>query len=306
MRTALRLRDEVTIARATLPKRLGWGQRRRGKKKYDGFGRAMPLRSVKRGVWLLGVGACGALPAACEPTVIIGARVCPQSPNDGGTPANPEAGVALPWSTGFEDGFCDYAPPLGFCYETGSASYTLVTSPVHSGRYAAAFTVSSDTDGGSQVRCVEQGVFPSAAYYGAWYLVPSVAVNSGNWNLLYFQGGVPGQRLHGLWNISLVNLSDGGLHVSFFDFLTGTTSDASAVPPIPIGQWFHLEVYFKRASDTGGALTVWQDSTPVANLTGIATDDTNWGQWYVGNLANALSPPGSTVYVDDVTIASAP
>ena len=32
------------------------------------------------------------------------------------------------------------------------------------------------------------------------------------------------------------------------------------------------------------------------------TDDSRWGQWFVGNYATALSPPSSTVYVDDVTI----
>ena len=39
------------------------------------------------------------------------------------------------------------------------------------------------------------------------------------------------------------------------------------------------------------------------HLTGLVTDDTDWGQWYVGNLADALVPPASTVYVDDVTIS---
>jgi hypothetical protein len=215
--------------------------------------------------------------------------------------------VTLPWTTGFEDGFCDYAPPLGFCFATGSGSYKIVTSPVHTGDYAAAFSVSDTDDAGSQARCVEQGVFPRAAYYGAWYYVPASAVNSGVWNLFHFQGGVPGQLLHGLWDVSLVNLADAGpLHVVSFDFLTGGTPDASAVPPIPIGQWFHLEVYFKRASDATGQLTILQDGEVAVNLTDLATDDTSWGQWYVGNLATALLPHASTVYVDDVTIASAP
>jgi hypothetical protein len=43
-----------------------------------------------------------------------------------------------------------------------------------------------------------------------------------------------------------------------------------------------------------------------ADLTGIASDDTDWGQWYVGNLATSVLPPTSTVYVDDVTIGPTP
>jgi hypothetical protein len=260
-----------------------------------------------RSPWAL-VAAIAVLAAAsaCEPTVIVG-RVCPESP-DAAAALDPDASVTLPWTNGFEDGFCDYASPMGFCYATGAGSYTLVTSPVHSGHYAAAFAVRSNAaDGGSQARCVEQGVFPQAAYYGAWYYVPASALNSGVWNLLHFQGGVAGQTLHGLWDVSLVNLGDAGpLHIVFFDFLTGSVPDASAVPPIPIGQWFHLEVYFRRASNSSGQFTILQDGEVAVNLTGLATDDTDWGQWYVGNLATALLPPASTVYVDDVTIGPAP
>jgi hypothetical protein len=159
--------------------------------------------------------------------------------------------------------------------------------------------------GGSQVRCVQQGVFPSEAYYGAWYYIPALAQNSGLWNLFHFQGGVPGQTLGGKWDVSLVNSSDGGaLQIVFFDFLTGSTPSTAAAPPIPIGQWFHIEVYFKRAKDTTGELTLWQDSVMAVHLTGLVTDDTDWGQWYVGNLATALAPPASTIYVDDVTIST--
>jgi hypothetical protein len=252
--------------------------------------------------------------SSCAPTIPIGAlRFCPQGPTepDGGAGIDPDASVTLPWTTGFEDGFCDYAAPMGFCKLTGSGSYTVVTSPVHSGHYAAEFTVQSLPDGGaSQSRCVEQGVFPETAYYGAWYYVPAPAQNSGVWNLFHFQAGPAGGTLDGLWDVSLVNVGDGGpLHTVFFDFLSNGAPDASAVPNIPIGKWFHLEVYFKRASDATGELSFLQDGVPAVTLTGLATEktgDTGWGQLFIGNYANALVPPSSTVYVDDVTFGSAP
>lgn len=226
---------------------------------------------------------------------------CLGSSADAGPTADPDASVG-PWTTGFENGFCDYAAPTGFCYTVGAASYSLVTSPVHSGRYAAAFTVQGVPDGGgAQVRCVEQGVFPSAAYYGAWYYVPALAKNSGNWNLFHYQGAAAGQMQHYLWDVSLVNQSDAGsLNLLFRGFLNQGVYQAPV--SIPIRQWFHLEVYFKRAKDASGEMSVLQDGAPVVHVTGIVTDDTDWGQWYVGNLANDLLPPASTVYVDDVTI----
>jgi hypothetical protein len=96
--------------------------------------------------------------------------------------------------------------------------------------------------------------------------------------------------------------SGGPLHVILYDSLNGMAPNANAVPSIPIGQWFHIEVYFKRAKDTTGAITLLQDGVTAVSLTGLVTDPTDWGQWYVGNWADNLMPPVSTVYVDDVTI----
>jgi hypothetical protein len=231
--------------------------------------------------------------------------------SDGGAaPApDPDASVGA-WTTSFEDGFCDYAAPTGFCYAAGPGSYSLVTSPVHSGRYAAAFTAQAVGDasvGAGQARCVEQGVFPSAAYYGAWYYVPAEAVNNGTFNLLHFQGTAAGMAGRSLWDVSLANTGSGGpLHIYLYDFLNGMTPNANAVPPIPIGQWFHIEVYFKRASDTTGTLTLMQDGTTAVSLTGLVTDPTDWGQWYVGIWADSLMPPTATIYVDDVSIGFTP
>jgi hypothetical protein len=230
---------------------------------------------------------------------------CLGSGADAGAVADPDSSVG-PWTTSFENGFCDYAMPTGFCYTAGPGSYTLVTSPVHSGTYAAAFTAHAVGDAGvgaGQARCVEQGVFPSAAYYAAWYYVPAEAVNSGTWNLLHFQGIGPGTMGSNLWDVSLVNMGSGGpLHIILYDFLNGMAPNANAVPAIPIGQWFHIEVYFKRAKDTTGQITLLQNGVMAVNLTGLVTDPTDWGQWYVGNWADNLMPPSSTVYVDDVTI----
>jgi hypothetical protein len=281
----------------------------------DGFPRRVPLRSVEWRAWLpriIAIGGAFISAMGCEPTVVIGTRVCPMSPTpEVGDSAAPDADAPVPlaWSNGFEDGFCDYTLPLRFCFETGSGTYSLVTSPVHSGRYAAAFSLIAGSDGGSQARCAEQGVFPAAAYYGAWYYIPESAVNTGNWNLLYFQGGVPpptNQAPTNVWDLSLINQSDGGLRMVVYEPFAGGVADSGAAPAVPIGQWFHLEVYFKRAKDTTGEFSVWQDGVLAVHLTGVETDDTNWGQWYIGNQATALSPAASTVYVDDITMGPTP
>jgi hypothetical protein len=221
------------------------------------------------------------------------------------------------WQNGFENGFTAWGLPAneGFCYPlvpVGGASLMTVTSrpdagpqgPVHSGQYAAAFTINTDVASASQTRCVRQGVLPPSAYYGAYYYVPATATNNGNWNLLHFQGSnvANGSCVLELWDVSLNNDADGGLTTSVYDFLRQRLLPAG--PAIPIGQWFHLEVFLQRAADDTGRFTLYQDGIAVLDLKSLATDDSAWGQWFVGNFATALSPGLSTVYVDDVTISA--
>jgi hypothetical protein len=86
--------------------------------------------------------------------------------------------------------------------------------------------------------------------------------------------------------------------------------DAIRVPPnrpeIPIGAWFHLEFQLRRAADASGEIALYQDGELLLALTALATDDSEWGQWYVGSYANSLTPPEATVYVDDISIQAAP
>ena len=128
---------------------------------------------------------------------------------------------------------------------------------MHSGQYAAAFSVTTDSAAGAQARCVRQGTLPIQAYYEAWYYVPSLSTNNAVWNLFHFQGGdSAGATLHGLWDISLINNDSGGLRLVVYQFpitgATGGTPDMSSTPAIPIGKWFHIEMFLKRASDATG------------------------------------------------------
>jgi hypothetical protein len=171
---------------------------------------------------------------------------------------------------------------------------------VRSGNFAAAFSVTATGETG-QARCFREGVLPKAAYYGAWYYIPAFASNINNWNLFYFQGGAP-SALHGLWDVSLRSTEDAELFLQLFDHFAGTPRVIEGIPPVPIGSWFNVELYFERAADMTGRIELYQDGELIITLADLTTDDTDWGQWYVGNLAAALMPPESTVYVDDVTI----
>jgi hypothetical protein len=242
---------------------------------------------------------------ACEPTVVVGQWTCPASTADASAVPGIGDPVSIPWSTGFENRFCDYASPTGFC--TQPLQYNVVTSPTKNGHFAAAFTAVAE-DGGAlrQSRCVRQGVLPPVAYYGAWYYIPATATNTGVWNLFHFQGAnTPTSIQHGLWDVSLVNGSNGALNARVFNFLwNGVGTNIGDAPPAPIASWFHLEFFLRRAKDTTGEASLYQDGKRVVDFTNLLTDDTNWAQWYVGNYVTKLNPPDSTLYVDDVTIAA--
>ncbi len=276
----------------------------------EGSAAASASRQLGAGRWL----ALAWLSCACSSKLVIATWACSQSSDAGRTDSSSsEAGDSFefPWSTGFEDGFCDYQGGSGFCFATGVSRYQIVTSPVRSGQYAAAFSVTTGSDAGSQARCVRQGKLPTQAYYGAWYYVPSLSTNTAVWNLFHYQGGdSAGATLHGLWDISLINNDSGGLRLVVYQFpLTGAaggTPAMSSTPAIPIGKWFHIEMFLKRASDATGEVQVYQDTVSVLHQTDLVTDDSEWGQWYVGNLANNLNPPESTLYVDDVSITDTP
>ena len=241
------------------------------------------------------------LSSACEPELVVGTW-CP-APGGDQAPGNRSKVVDASWSTGYELGFCEYVEAGGYCYPSGS--YTMVDSPVHSGRKAAAFSVTSDTDPvAKQSRCFREGALPREARYGAWYYVPVDVDNAGNWNLMHFQGG---DDLHGLWDVSMQNVDDGRLRLYLFGFLPNPTFPTlGPAPEVPIGSWFHLEFRLLRAKNAMGEIALYQDGALIHEVTGIVTDDTDFGQWYVGNLAHQLSLSESTLYVDDVTIQAVP
>lgn len=270
----------------------------------------MPLPRAHAKTWLERCSAilCSVAVVSCQPPLVVGeldldcqgqagARSLNQNGvfNDGPLPA--------PWKTSFEDGFCGYKSQAGFCYADDDSEYRVVTSPVHSGPFAAAFDFHpTDKAGARQVRCVREGVLVDEGYYGAWYYVPSKLRGSDSWNLFHFQGGPPGKQLHGLWDVSMDRRS-GELAVYVENWLDDARYDAATPVPIPFDRWFQLEFYLKRSADPTGEVALFQDGVELLRQTDLITDDSPFAQWYVGNWAGSVTPTSTiTLYVDDVSV----
>jgi hypothetical protein len=216
------------------------------------------------------------------------------------------AGKNLPvtpgWSTSFEDGFCGYSDATGFCYSDPDAKYRLVESPARTGRRAAAFDITTQANkDGRQARCVREGLLPGDAVYGAWFYLPSGTTTNGNWNLMHFQGS-DDTELRGLWDISVVEAEAGTLRPLVRGFLGAGTLMPSDEVMLPTNEWFALHFRLRRDATAAGAVALYLNGQLIVEASDIVTDDSTWGQWYVGNLASQLNPPQSTIYVDDVTI----
>ncbi|RYZ05379.1 MAG: hypothetical protein EOO73_20365 [Myxococcales bacterium] len=258
---------------------------------------------------LLALGGSLWLSACSEPRVVVGELKCPL--NEGGAAGRNEDGsfnsgpLPAPWETSFEDSFCGYERDAGFCYADPGSGYRLVTSPVRTGPFAAAFELAlNGEEVPHQARCVREGVLPDAAYYGAWFYIPSGSSDPNNWNLVHFQGGTPGDRqLAGMWDVN-VRQDDSGMLALYVADTRPLPHDYVQEDPVPLptDRWFHLEFYLKRAADETGEIALFQDDEELLRVSEIVTDDNELVQWYVGNFANAITPAESTLYVDDVSI----
>ncbi|HTQ03070.1 MAG TPA: hypothetical protein VMI54_04410 [Polyangiaceae bacterium] len=249
--------------------------------------------------------------AACEPDLVVGKWTCLTSVgaagpvDDAGKKQPVTEPLAVPWSTGFEDAFCGYDDAKGWCYGDQGV-YTSVASPVHSGRRAAAFTVSRADGGGGvmQARCAREGTFPSDAYYGAWFYLPALPQSVGNWNLIHFQGeNADESGWQGLWDVTLVKTSSGGFGLTLVEDFNGPALAQQHPPDIAPGAWFEVVVHWVRSSNATGEITLYEDDQTLVDLKGV-TDPFTYDQWYVGNLVNATTEAELTVDVDDVFIAA--
>lgn len=260
----------------------------------------------------LGVAALLSLSACSEPTLLVGELGCGESEGgaSGGDDISDDDGLLdAPWQTSFEDSFCSYRRDAGFCYSYEGAGFRLVTSPVRTGPFAAAFDLDMDVPNFQhQARCVREGALPEAAVYGAWFYIPSGASDPENWNLVHFQGGEPGQRgpRAGTWDVTVGQSRTGELALYVADLRRETRHEQLDPVPLPTDRWFHLEFYLKRAADPTGEVALFQDGKELIRVSGVVTDDNTVTEWYVGNYALSLSPAQSTLYVDDVTIRLQP
>jgi Polysaccharide lyase len=146
---------------------------------------------------------------------------------------------------------------------------------------------------------------PPEAFYGAWFFIPaSLQVRS--WLSLhhfgYHRSGAA--ETTPLFDFNVYPLADGSLAAHVYDPTAMMNLEQTNPVPVPVAQWVHFEIFFKKAADATGRITVWQDGVQILDLQNLITAPTDQIQWDAGGGSNDIAPSPATVYFDDATIST--
>ncbi len=263
----------------------------------------LPIVSAKqnaeRGPWsrwpvVLGCALLAA--AACDRRVDLGAI------GDGA--------ASLLWSATFESGNLSEwtGDGQGGAFNENIAFVPSATTTIaHSGRYAGSVTLSPTASMTSTNYLFRNAPSPAAAYYSAWFYVPS-SVTVGAWlSLIHFRGSqtADGNAPFATWDVNLYPRADGSLAAQLYDYSSQINTRQLTPVPVPFDTWVQFEVHFVKATDATGRIEIWQDGALILARVGLATVTNDWLQWDAGGACDALSSSPATVYLDDAAISTA-
>ena len=265
--------------------------------------------------WRVLVGAAALL--ACDPKVQVGLdHIALDAPGGhsgataeaggssvGGAGATAAAGSSSGGSPGIlfsadhETGdFSEWSAAAG-PFLRGDATLAVTDAQAHSGNYGAVGSIlSSGID--DTTAATFQPIQALEATYGAWFLIPEL-VETSHWELFGFNDATPEVTTPDRFDVAVAS-DAGSFGLRLFEHGVGYTETDAVVP---IGRWFHLEV-FLRAAPEDGRLVLWLDGTQVLEIGPQPTAASDRISWGIGNIGG---PAPSTLYFDDAEVrAGAP
>jgi hypothetical protein len=197
---------------------------------------------------------------------------------------------------------------------------SVISGMAHHGSWSAEIVVVPMEGTSSVTYLFRQQPSPQAAYYSAWFFVPTnIAVPVGSYlSLVHFKGSKTpdGMQLYPAWDVNLYQLADGQLAAQMYDFkgddtqqnTPGQPQQGLSPVPFPTGVWVQLEVYLAKAAATDagtptGSIRVWQNGTLILDRENLATVMNDYLQFDVGAASNNIYPDPTSIYVDDAAIS---
>ncbi len=221
-----------------------------------------------------------------------------------------DGAAGILWSATFEAGDLSEWSGDGhggaFVVDNVSVAPSATLALAHRGRYAGMATV-APVPGTTSINYLfrDQPSEP-AAYYSAWFYIPSSFTVKSWLSLIHFNGSASGdgKNLSALWDLNLYPRPDGSLVAHLYDFFVTQTNLEQTFPvPVPVATWVHFEVLLRKAADATGEIAVWQDGVSILDHRNAVTAPTDWVQWDAGVSSDDVAPSAATVYVDDAAIS---
>jgi hypothetical protein len=212
------------------------------------------------------------------------------------------------WSTDHETGEMSQWWYPGGVYACGGefnsdgGTSGVSTTVARSGLYSARLNlpnVGAGTQGARLFRWCEARA-NTALYYSAWYYIPQEVTVRDWWALMEWKSA---GSYNAKFAVYVDNRPDGQMYL-----LLGRGQDSGGgswrqdLKNVPVGQWFHLEAYYRKASDNTGQITIWQDGVQILGVVNVQTANSSDLGWAVTNYGAQLSPSNVTIYVDDAVI----
>jgi len=223
-------------------------------------------------------------------------------------PVNVGESPEMLWWTDHETGdLSDWTRDGGGTWTSLGGTLELVDSPVRSGKYALRASVSSNSPNvQSSGIGIREALMPNEACYSAWFFVPTAITTTSFWLFFKFRSRTAFDQPTtdvDMWDLDVVSGSNGSPALLLYrhDREEGITA---STPNVPIARWFQLEACLLAANDSTGHLRVWLDGEAVFELNSQLTMPSQWVEWNVGSIAEAITPTSASIYVDDAAIST--
>ncbi|HVZ88870.1 MAG TPA: heparin lyase I family protein [Polyangia bacterium] len=192
----------------------------------------------------------------------------------------------------------------GYAADTPDTSVTITTDVAHSGTHSVKLANAAPT-AYETARLYREDAFPTEAYYSAWFRLPQLYQTTEDWTIMQFNvpptdGGSTGALL----DVDLRSLASGEMILDIYDHRPEYLRSPTAEPaiPVPIGQWFQIEVFYRNVGDDTGRFTLWLDGQVNYDLhRPFGLSSTTY--WSPCSSTEGLSPTQSDLYVDDAAVS---
>lgn len=166
--------------------------------------------------------------------------------------------------------------------------------------------------------------FPREAYYSVWMLIPENydptkrppwdPGDGGWWNIFQFKSDDADGESQPVWTLNIAR--DQGMRRMKL-YLYSEYNPPHGYPvkagPIPVGQWFHVEAYYRRSErmEKNGEIALFVNGEEVFRANNVLTRlDGTAVIWGIGNYTDHIAggeiPGTAIIYFDDAIVSTAP